>query len=75
MHEVFKSTHLVGSHQLQGVMKMTDMTPLTLCTKACVEPISMHQVHFMLYMCAGDIYVPLLCTVCDTLVYTYSMLA
>ena len=71
IYQPFESHHLVGSHQLQRVMKVTDMTPLTLCTKACVEPISMHQASrrsspLHIYVHSHIIY----CT-CVLVIYTY----
>ena len=91
MHEVFhflssyqpfKSHHLVGSHKLQGMMKVTatshDSTSIRLCTKACMEP--KHTTSFkgvgshtyihshirILYICTGDIYHLIVMYICDT---------
>ena len=77
-YQPFESHHLVRSHKLQGMMKVTQ---LMLFTKACVEHIyiSMHKAlrrssltHICTLTC--PIYTINYRDVCDTLVYTYSLL-
>ena len=82
-YQPFDSHHLVGGHKLLGVMKVTHMSPLTLCTNACIDLRTqqasksrslMHTLTQYVYCTYALVIYTYHCYVCDTLVWDLCIL-